>query len=148
MWLDNLKELKREKNISTKQLAERANLPEKTVIRVLSGRTVNPYIDTLDRLATALGCTIGDILAGTKAVVGDDSLSALQSNIDAITLERDSAIAERDLVIAEKDILRDKVATLSAENELLKLQLKHKEEMIATHNYYLKLIAKDMKGEL
>ena len=38
MWLDNLKELKKEKGLSTKQLAERSNLPEKTVQRVLSDR--------------------------------------------------------------------------------------------------------------
>ena len=139
MWLDNLKELKREKNISTKQLAERSNLPEKTVARVLSGHTVNPYIDTLDRLATALGCTIGDILAGTKTVVGDTSLSDLQENIVTITTERDTIIAERDLLKAENTILKDKVSALAAETDLLKLQLKHKEEIIALHNYYNKL---------
>lgn len=139
MWLDNLKELKREKNISTKQLSEKANLPEKTVTRILSGRTANPYIDTLDRLATALECTIGDILAGTKAVVGDNTLSTLQESIDTITSERDTVIAERDLVIAENNILKDKVAVLTSENELLKMQLAHKEEIIALHNYYIKL---------
>ena len=41
MWLDNLKDLKKEKGLSTKQLAELANLPERTVIRVLSGSTAN-----------------------------------------------------------------------------------------------------------
>lgn len=132
MWLDNLKELKREKNISTKQLAEKANLPEKTVVRILSGNTANPYLDTLDRLAMALECTIGDILAGTKVVVGNSTLSTLQERIDTIA-------AERDLVIAENSILKDKVTALTAENELLKMQLKHKEEIIALHNYYNKL---------
>lgn len=132
MWLDNLKELKREKNITTKQLADRANLPEKTVTRILSGRTANPYIDTLDRLATALGCSIGDILAGTKAVVGDNSLSTLQESIDVVT-------AERDLAITENAILKDKVNNLTTENEMLKLQLMHKEELLALHNYYNKI---------
>lgn len=140
MWLDNLKELKREKNISAKQLAELSNLPEKTVTRVLSGRTVNPYIDTLDRLATALGCTIGDILAGTKAVVGNDTLSTLQESIDTISAERDSVAAERDLAIAENAILKDKISALTAEVDLLKMQLMHKEELLALHNYYNKLI--------
>lgn len=132
MWLDNLKELKKEKNVSTKQLAERSNLPEKTVTRILSGRTANPYIDTLDRLATALECSIGDILAGTKAVVGDNNLSTLQESLDTIT-------AERDLLVAENTILKDKVTALTAENELLKMQLMHKEELLALHNYYNKL---------
>lgn len=132
MWLDNLKELKQEKNVTVKQLADRANLPEKTVTRILSGRTANPYIDTLDRLATALGCNVIDILAGTKAVVGNDTLSTLQESIDVVT-------AERDLVKTENEILKDKVAALTSENELLKMKLMHKEELLALHNYYNKL---------
>ena len=139
MWLDNLKELKLEKKMSTKQLAEKANLPEKTVTRILSGHTVNPYIDTLDRLATALGCTIGDILAGTKAVVGTVSLSELQSNIDALTLERDSVIAERDILLADNAILKDKNTALVAEVDLLKMQIMYKDKIIAIHEYYNKL---------
>lgn len=132
MWLENLKELKKEKGLSAKALAQKANLPEKTVTRILSGTTLNPYIDTLDRLATALDCTIGDILADTKVVVGDETLSSLQSNLDAVT-------AEKDLAVAENAILKDKVATLTAENDLLKMQLMHKEELLAVHNYYIKM---------
>jgi transcriptional regulator with XRE-family HTH domain len=139
MWLDNLKEIKREKNMSVKQLAEKANLPEKTITRILSGRTANPYIDTLDRLATALDCTIGDILAGTRAVVGDVSLSDLQSNIDTLTLERDTAIAERDILLADNAILKDKNTALTAEVDLLKMQIMYKDKIIATHEYYNKL---------
>lgn len=138
MWLDNLKELKREKNMSVKQIAEKANLPEKTVTRILSGRTSNPYIDTLDRLATALDCTIGDILAGTKTVVGDTSLSDLQSNIDTITAERDSALAERDILLADNAILKDKNTALTAEVDLLKMQILYKDKIIAIYEYYNK----------
>ena len=43
------------------------------------------------------------------------------------------------MVLAENTILKDKVATLTAEIELLNMQLKHKEEIIAIHNYYNKL---------
>lgn len=143
MWLDNLKELKHEKNLSVKQLAEKANLPEKTVARILSGRTVNPYIDTLDRLATALDCTIGDILAGTRAVVGDVSLSTLQSNIETLTMERDAVIAERDILLADNAILKDKNKALTSEVDLLKMQIMYKDKIIATHEYYNKLKTTD-----
>ena len=142
MWLDNLKEFKKEANMSTKQLAERSNLPEKTVARILSGKTANPYIDTLDRLAAALNCTIGDILAGTKAVVGDSSLSELHETVTAVTAEKDVVEAEKDLILAENAILKDKVNALTAENDLLKTQLAHKEELLAVHNYYNKLLSK------
>ena len=139
MWLDNLKRIKQEKNLSTAQLADKANLPEKTVIRILKGTTANPYLDTLDRLAGAMDCTIGDILADTGAVIGNSTLTALQSNLDEINAEKNTIAAERDLAVAEINILKEKVNALTSENELLKMKLLHKEELLALHNYYNKL---------
>jgi transcriptional regulator with XRE-family HTH domain len=139
MWLDNLKELKKEKNMSTKQLAALSSLPEKTITRILSGATANPYIDTLDRLATALDSNIGEILAGTRTVIGDTSLATLQETIDSLTVEKDTVVAERDLMNAENAILKDKITTLTAEIDLLKMQLMHKEELLALHSYYIAL---------
>jgi transcriptional regulator with XRE-family HTH domain len=133
MWLDNIKELKKAKGMSTKQIADATKLPERTVTRIFSGDTDNPYVDTLHRIVTVLGGSLDDILADTKVVVGDANLVTLQENVDVVT-------AERDLIIAENAILKDKVATLTAENDMLKMQLKHKEEIIALHNYYNKLI--------
>lgn len=132
MWLDNIKNLKKLKNMSVKQIAEGTNLPERTVTRIFSGDTNNPYVDTLHRIVTFLGGSLDDILADTKVVVGDESLATLQENVDTVT-------AERDLIITENNILKDKVAALSAENELLKMQIMHKDEIIALHNYYNKL---------
>lgn len=139
MWLDNLKRIKQEKNLSTAQLADKSNLPEKTVSRILKGTTVNPYLDTLDRLAGAMDCTIGDILADTGAVIGNSTLTALQSNLDEINAEKNTIAAERDLAVAEINILKEKVNALTSENELLKMKLLHKEELLALHNYYNKL---------
>lgn len=133
MWLDNIKELKKAKGMSTKQIADATKLPERTVTRIFSGDTDNPYVDTLHRIVTVLGGSLDDILADTKVVVGDANLVTLQENVDVVT-------AERDLITAENAILKDKVATLTAENDMLKMQLKHKEEIIALHNYYNKLI--------
>ena len=47
--------------------------------------------------------------------------------------------AARDLILAENDILKDKVFTITNEIEKLKLQLMHKDELLALHNYYNKL---------
>ena len=52
---------------------------------------------------------------------------------------RNVITAERDLVTAENAILKDKVVTLTAENDMLKMELKRKDEIIALHNYYNKL---------
>lgn len=132
MWSDKLKELKKQSGLSSKQIAEKTNLPERTVSRIFSGDTDNPYVDTIHRIVTVLGGSLDDILADTKAVVGDKSLATLQEEADTVT-------AERDLIVAENAILKDKVATLTAENEMLKTQLLHKEELLALHNYYNKI---------
>ena len=132
MWIENLKELKKKTGMSSKQIAEKTSLPERTVARIFSGDTDNPYVDTLHRIVTVLGGSLDDILADTKVVLGEENLVVLQENVDVVT-------AERDLITAENAILKDKVATLTAENDMLKMQLKHKEEIIALHNYYNKL---------
>ena len=132
MWLENLKELKRATGMSSKQIAEKTNLPERTVSRIFSGDTDNPYVDTLHRIVIVLGGSLDDILADTKVVVGEKNLVTLQEDIEAIT-------AERDLAIAENAILKDKVAALTAETEMLKMEIRHKDEIIALHNYYNKL---------
>ena len=141
MWLDNLKDLKKKTGMSVKQIADRTNLPERTVNRIFSGDTDNPYVDTLHRIVTILGGSLDDILADTKVVVGEENLATLQESVDVVT-------AERDLTITENSILKDKVATLTAEIELLKMQLRHKEELLALHNYYNKLKPTDSKGDL
>ena len=140
MWLDNLKELKKEKNLTTKRLAELANLPEKTVIRILSGQTANPYLDTLDRLAIALDSTIGDILAGTKAVVGDTSLTEMQAQIDELNSKIEGITAQNELILKDNAIQIEKVNVLTKELELANLKLMYTEKLLATHEHYLKTV--------
>lgn len=147
MWHENLLEIIKESGLTNHQIAENGNLPYETVKRVVSGKTDNPYIETLDRFAIALKCSLGDILIGTKAVVGTKKLPELQENINALMLEKETVMAERDMVIAENTILKEKVNTLTNENELLKMQIMYKDKIIATHEYYNKIITKDTKGE-
>lgn len=131
MWLDNLKELKKSKGMSAKQIAEATNLPERTVSRILSGDTDNPYVDTLHRIVAVLGGSLDDILTDSKVVVGSTNLATLQADYDKVS-------GELALCQAECSVLKDKVVTLTAENDLLRLKLEHKEEIIALHNYYNK----------
>ena len=132
MWLENLKELKKQTGMSAKQIADKTKLPERTVNRIFSGDTDNPYVDTLHRIVTVLGGSLDDILADTKVVVATESFVEVKETANVME-------AERDLITAENAILKDKVATLTAELELVKMQLKHKEELLALHNYYNKL---------
>ena len=135
MWLDNLKELKKKSGMSSKQIAEKTNLPERTVVRIFSGDTDNPYVDTLRRIVAVLGGTLDDLFAESKIVVGNQNLAALQSEVETLT-------AENSMLAAENVILKDKNVSLSAENDLLRMKLEHKEEIISLHNYYKTLLTK------
>lgn len=132
MWLDNLKDLKKQTGMSVKQIAEKTKLPERTVARIFSGDTDNPYADTLHRIVSVLGGSLDCILADSKAVVGTADLTALQSEVDKLS-------SEVRYLAGENSVLEARVASLQAENDLLRLKLEHKEEIIAIHNYYNKL---------
>ena len=132
MWLDNLKELKKKTGMSSKQIAEATNLPERTVSRIFAGESDHPYADTLDRIVKALGYDLGDIFADTEVIVASPKLVEINNTVNAVE-------AERDLIMVENSILRAKVDALTAEVELLKREIIHKDEIIAIHNYYNKL---------
>lgn len=129
MWLDNLKEFKKKKGLSSKQIAERSNLPERTVVRIFSGDTPNPYVDTLHRIAVVLDTSLDELFGDTKAVVGTHNLATLQSEVDKLT-------AELDMLRVESSVKDTKLGALQAENDILRMKLEHKEELLALHNYY------------
>lgn len=130
MWLENLKELKKAKGLSLKQIADMTNLPERTVTRIFSGDTDNPYVDTLHRIVSVLDGSLDDVLTDSKAVVGSKNLAALQAEVDRLS-------AENGLLATENAVLKDKAVVLTAENDLLRMKLEHKEEIISIHNYYI-----------
>ena len=135
MWLDNLKELKKTSKMTNKQIADKTNLPERTINRIFSGETDHPYADTLDLIVKALGnYDLGDIFADTKVVVATDELVEIKENVDVVE-------AERNLILAENEMLKAKNTALTAENELLKKEIQHKEELLALHSYYKSVIS-------
>ena len=133
MWLDNLKELKKQSNMSTKQIVDKTKLPERTVTRILAGETDHPRVDTLHLIVTALGGSLNDIFADTNVVVATESLVEVKEAAEVVE-------AERDLVLAELEMLRAKTTAQETEIQLLKERLQHKEELLALHNFYNKLI--------
>ena len=133
MWHENLLDIIKRSGLTKHQIAEKGNLPYETVKRVVSGHTSNPYIDTLDRFAIALGCSLGDILIGTNAVISTDQVHELQEKIDALTAEINTLTAERDFSNADNAILKNEITTLTAEIKLLNMQLSYKDEIIALY---------------
>ena len=140
MWLENLKELKKKTGMSVKQIADKANLPERTVSRIIAGETDHPRIDTLGLMVDALGGTLQDIFADTNVIVATETLVDIKEVAEVVG-------AERDMIAVENDMLKAKNAALTTEIELLRKELAHKEELLALHNYYKARIEQLIKKE-
>lgn len=132
MWLENLKEMKAKSGLSPKQIAEKTQLPERTIKRIFAGETDNPYVDTIHRIADAIGCTLNDIFADTKVVVATETLAEVKEVAEVVS-------AEKELLLAELEMLRTKTAAQEMEIMLLKKDLQHKDELLAVYNYFTKI---------
>ena len=132
MWLDKLNELKKEKGLTKKQIADKTGLPERTIIRILAGETDNPYLTTLIPIVNALGGSLDDIFADTKVVVATETVAELQENVEV-------ANAKKDLVLADYEILKEKYETLVKELDLTKVELAYTKKLLAVHEYYTKI---------
>ena len=150
MWLDIIKERRKELGYTIRCVAEGTKLPERTVSRIFSGETPSPYADTLNRIADFLGITPNELYAESKAVVGSKNYAMLHeenetltAEVEKLTSEIERLTSELSLVNAENAVLTDKVGVLNAENDILKLKLEHKEELLSLHNYYIKSKSND-----
>ena len=132
MWLDNLKDLKKQSGMSAKQIAEKTNLPERTVSRIFSGDTANPLMDTLRRIVDVLGGSLDDIFVESRVRVANTDLIALQAEYDALSSEASN-------LRAENVRLNDKLALLEAELDHLRLTLAHKDENLAYQQQIMEL---------
>ena len=123
MWRDRILDAKKEKGITTKSVAEFAQMTEKTVTRILEGKTQAPYVDTVLVLGAAVGLSPREIFSETGLVVGDQNLADLQTETVRLTAELAAAQAEAAELLAE-------VTALTTERDLLQLKLEHKEEIV------------------
>lgn len=138
-WRVNLKELKNKTGLSSKQIADKENLSEKTVARVFSGDAKNPGVDLVRRIIHALGGAWSDIFGESGAVIGGQDLVTLQAEVDR--LNEEVALLTSNLNIANLDntVMKEKLAALESENKLLCLKLEYEEKLVAVHNFYNKL---------
>lgn len=138
-WLVNLIEWKNRTDKSFKQIAEEENLAEKSVSNVFLGKAKSPGVDLIRRIIHSLGATWSEIFGESGAVIGGQDLVTLQTEVDRLTKENDILTSSLNIANLDLAVQKDKVSALESENKMLNMQLKHKEEIIALHNYYNKL---------
>jgi transcriptional regulator with XRE-family HTH domain len=142
-WLINLIELKNRTEISIKQIAEMENLSEKSVSNVFLGKSKNPGVDLIRRIIHALGGSWREIFGESDAVIGSQDLATLQSEVDRLTEENALLVSSLNLANLDLTAQKDKVSALENENKILLLKLEYEEKLLAVHNFYNKLIAKE-----
>ena len=100
MWRDKLIEIKKEKNITTKEWSQLSGVPVDTINRIVNSKKEKkefPRIDTIEDLCYGLGVEVWEIF-----YLGDRSLVSLQAEINNIK-------AERDALVAENAVLKNKI---------------------------------------
>lgn len=125
--LANLKALKLKKGLSSSKIAEMANLADRSVSRLFSGESDDPGVLLVGKVINALGTTWADVTGET----GDRPLAELLATVESLT-------AEQERLQKENIELRELNTTLTIENDTQRRELKHKDELLEVHNYYLK----------
>ena len=131
MFQERILEEKKRLNLSTKTMSDtsRLHLPEETIRRVLSGKTADPGVGTVLDLAETVGLKPYELFMDATLAAEFRTFLELKSRIGETE-------AERIKIIADNAGLVDRI-------RVLEMQLSHKEEIIALHNYYNKLKTND-----
>lgn len=59
----NLKKLREKKGLSQDRLAKLADVANNTIIKIEQGENINPTLDTLKKIAKALGISIEELIS-------------------------------------------------------------------------------------
>ena len=131
MFRDRIKEEKKKLNISSKSMSERSrmHIPEETISRVLSGKTIDPGISIVLDLGETVGLAPYEIFMCSTLVAEFKAFLELKS-------KSDETENERIRILAENETLKTINATLSNKIEVLEAKLTLKDELLELHNSY------------
>lgn len=135
MWREKIIETRKANNITIKMMSERtaSHIPEETITRILKGKTEFPRIDTVLELGQAVGLSPWQLFEETTSVLGNINITKQQEEIDELN--------------ARNKLLEAEVSALTTELEVLKKEVKHKEELLALHDLYQNYIKQITKKE-
>lgn len=135
-WLLKLDDCRIKASMSPKQIAEAIGESDRLVYRIFAGEAKNPSVNVVRKIIRSVGGSVSEIFEESGAVIASEEIVSLQSKVDTMS-------AEYDLLRANLNALEARANSLSVENDVLRLEIKHKDEIIALHNYYNALLNKD-----
>lgn len=86
-----LKKLKNESKLTTKQISDLSGIPESTISRVLSGQTDNPTFDTVCAIVKAMGGSLDKLV--------DPQADPVQSDVSPLIALYEKMIAQKEYYI-------------------------------------------------
>jgi transcriptional regulator with XRE-family HTH domain len=95
-YLEKLKALKEEKELTNSEIARISNIPLATITRVFNGATPNPTFETISQIAIALGTSLDEI-AGLKEPDEPPIPSRIENTLNSyseLLKEKDDRIRE------------------------------------------------------
>ena len=90
-FLERLRALKDKSGLTTKQIAEKCDVPESTVARIFTGKTPNPTIITVMAMTKAMGGTAADIFDDNAQV---NTIPAVPQSVLTEVEQKNSEIVE------------------------------------------------------
>ena len=138
MWLDKVRELKKQTGMTNKYIAEKTHRSERTISRFFSGET-DLGIDALREIVLLMGGSLDDILAESDFKMPTPEVEALKKENAVLSTTIEEMTAKETLLQAEITILKDKIVSLTAENDILRIKLEYEKKISDLHDYYNKL---------
>ena len=114
MWLDNLKIMKEQSGMTTKEISVKSGIPEPTLEKLFAGATKDPKLGTMQQLVHFFGRTLNDLddspietknsPSTAEAAPGEDHVSMEESNRLLVALgliEEGQDLSDDDLAFLE-----------------------------------------------
>lgn len=133
MYFQRLLQAFEDSKLTYKQLAEKSQVSEKTISRMLTTPDYRPSVETTTRVSKALNIAMQELFAETDFVL-------IKKDVLADLEEAKRFVAGCKSLSTDNIALREAVATLKKNNENLQTQLQHKEEIIRLHESYKSLL--------
>lgn len=105
-YVEKLKMIKEEKDLTNSEIATLSNIPLPTITRVFNGQTPNPTFETISRIAFALGVSL-DELSGLKPPEEQPIPSPIENTLNSyveLLKEKDDRIKE---LKEDKNVIRN-----------------------------------------
>lgn len=144
MWRDSINQRKKEMGVSDKWIAENSRVPLRTVTRITSGESPETSVSNIRAIFAVLDLSMDEEFSDSTCVIGGKRYRDLMDANNRLTAEKAELAAELERIRAELDLFKaDKAAqdaalvALRAENDILRVKVDLKDEIIATHKYYI-----------